>query len=235
MQGKAVHTGLRYEVVRSARRRTAAIRVAPEGVRVMVPQGVSQAWIDAWVKSKAHWIQTRQQQMSEQTEAFQVGLSQGGRLPFMGQELSVHWVTGSAARVTRVGDSLQLQLSSRSQKGVPQQVHALVTGWLKAQAQTELQQRLEHWQQVMGLRSTALKIKGFRRRWGSCDSRGTIALNWRLMMVPVALADYVIVHELAHLCHFNHSPDFWRLVASYLPQYKVLKADLHQRHALLYF
>lgn len=226
---------LRYEVVRSPRRRTAAIRIVPEGVRVLVPQGIDQAWVDAWVLSKADWIQTRQQQMETQTQAYRVILTQDGTLPFMGDELSLRWRSGTSGRCIRVGDSLQLQLSSRSKKTEAQQVHDLVVRWLKTQAQIYLQQRLDDWQQVTGLSPSALKIKGFRRRWGSCDSRGVIALNWRLIMVPPALADYVIVHELAHLSHFNHSPEFWRLVATHLPQFKALKADLHQRHALLYF
>ncbi|MGB0733987.1 MAG: M48 family metallopeptidase, partial [Pontibacterium sp.] len=87
----------------------------------------------------------------------------------------------------------------------------------------------------MGLYPNGLVVKSFKRRWGSCDGKGVIAINTKLALVPVSCIDYVLVHELAHLRHFNHSPRFWALVERYQPQYRYLKTVLNERHRVLAF
>ena len=83
------------------------------------------------------------------------------------------------------------------------------------------------------MRPARLAIRGQRTRWGSCTSRGTVSLNWRLVLLPSRLADYVIVHELCHLRHMNHSRRFWSLVASVIPDWAERRSELDAAQATL--
>ena len=89
-----------------------------------------------------------------------------------------------------------------------------------------LPQRTSFWAERMGLYPTKIRITSARRRFGSCSSEGHICYSWRLMQYPPEVIDYVVVHELAHLKHMNHSPAFYALVAKYLPDHKARRALL---------
>ena len=93
-------------------------------------------------------------------------------------------------------------------------------------AERILPRRTAFWSARMGLSPTQIRITSARRRFGSCSSEGHICYSWRLMQYPPEAIDYVIVHELAHLKHMNHSPAFYALVAKYLPDHKARRALL---------
>ena len=105
-------------------------------------------------------------------------------------------------------------------------LRALLESWYRGEAVTHLSDRVEHYSSRLGVRPSKVIVRGQRTRWGSCSGKGTVSLNWRLMMVPGALADYVVVHELCHLRHMNHSPRFWEMVGGIMPDYR------HRRHRL---
>lgn len=83
--------------------------------------------------------------------------------------------------------------------------------------------RVEFYHKVTGGTYTSITIRDQKSRWGSCSSRGTLSFNYRLVFAPPAVLDYVVVHELCHLTHMNHSKDFWNMVASVMPDYKTYK------------
>lgn len=86
--------------------------------------------------------------------------------------------------------------------------------------------RLAHYAPAYGIFFGRIFIRDQKTRWGSCSSRGNLNFNWRIAMLPPALADYVVVHELCHLIEFNHSPKFWALVGRAVPEYKQLRRHL---------
>ena len=98
--------------------------------------------------------------------------------------------------------------------------------YLKAAARQILPGKLERYAALMDAHPTHLSVTGAERRFGSCSSTGRICFSWRLMLYPEEAVDYVVVHELAHLRHMNHSADFYACIARYLPDYKERKAML---------
>ena len=128
----------------------------------------------------------------------------------------------SRGRVERRGADLRVSTASLGER----ELRALIERWYRREAATWLTGRVEHYSPQLGVRPSRVTIRGQRSRWGSCSGRGTVSLNWRLMMVPSALADYVVVHELCHLRHMDHSPRFWAMVASAIPDYR------QRRHSL---
>ena len=95
----------------------------------------------------------------------------------------------------------------------------LLEEWFRQQAARRLPRRLERFAAKLGVRPTRVSIRGQKTRWGSCSCKGEISLNWRLVLLPSDLTDYVLVHELCHLRHMDHSSRFWSLVATQVPDY----------------
>lgn len=98
-----------------------------------------------------------------------------------------------------------------------------------------LNDRLQFWSQAMGLKPSQVKFREQRTRWGSCSSKKIINLNWRLIVFAQEIIDYVIVHELAHLQHMDHSPRFWSLVETHIPDYKSIMKTLKESQYLVEF
>ena len=93
----------------------------------------------------------------------------------------------------------------------------------KNAARARFEARTAYYHAITGGHYTSITIRDQKTRWGSCSSRGTLSFNYRLIFAPPKVLDYVVVHELCHLTHMNHSKDFWNMVASVMPDYKVCK------------
>ncbi len=98
----------------------------------------------------------------------------------------------------------------------------------RSAARSRLENRVAYYHQFTGGKYTSVTIRDQKTRWGSCSSRGTLSFNYRLIFAPSEVLDYVVVHELCHLTHMNHSKDFWNMVASVMPEYKLHKKWLRE-------
>lgn len=92
--------------------------------------------------------------------------------------------------------------------------------WLHTEGMERFKSTIEKWAARMGISYGNITIRNQRTRWGSCSSKGNLNFNWRLLMMPQSVMDYVVVHELAHRREMNHSPRFWAIVEQYIPDYK---------------
>lgn len=101
-----------------------------------------------------------------------------------------------------------------------------IARFYKQNAKRILSQRAKTIADTMEVKLGAVRLSNAKSRWGSCSSSGLISFNWRLIMLPTRLIDYVLVHELAHLMHMNHSDRFWAMVGRYIPDYNILRKDL---------
>lgn len=109
----------------------------------------------------------------------------------------------------------------------------LLTRWVKRQAESYLIQRLNDLSQLTCLNFTSISVRGQKTRWGSCTSLKAISLNYKLIFLPEALVTHVLIHELCHTVHLNHSTRFWRLVAKFDPHWKAHSRSLrHEKHAI---
>ncbi len=130
------------------------------------------------------------------------------------------------SRVERKGDTLRVSVPDAP---APDReiLHKALEKWYRGQGKIHFAARIEHYLPLLGVQKPTLSIRGQRARWGSCSTSGRVSLNWRLMMAPQALADYVVVHELCHLRYMNHSPSFWSLVESIVPDYRQCRRRLN--------
>lgn len=206
-----------YQMVRSDRR-TISITVGRDGaVTVRAPLKTPEAEIRSFVEQKQAWIRQavqRQQEKRDAVPAFAVG----GSLPYLGGSLRLQ--TDKVRTPVEKDGILFLP-----QSGEPRR-HAL--RWLARQAESYLPQRVAYWAEIMQLKPSTLTLANPRTRWGSMKTDGSLRLNVALMHCPPALIDYVIVHELSHMRHMNHSPDFHAHTQRYLPDAKQRRAALKQ-------
>lgn len=111
--------------------------------------------------------------------------------------------------------------------------HAAIYSWFRARAKDILPDRIEIYGPRMGKMPKVVRIKSLRSKWGSCSSLGAINLRWELIMAPLFVLDYVVIHELAHLHFMHHRPSFWHFVARYCPEYLDAKRWLKNNMALV--
>ncbi|MBQ4493467.1 MAG: M48 family metallopeptidase [Elusimicrobiaceae bacterium] len=115
-----------------------------------------------------------------------------------------------------------------------QDLPTLVEEWSRAQAQQILPQKVAVWAQKMGVEYNNIVIKDQKTLWGSCSQKKNLNFSYRLIKMPLSIIDYLIVHELAHLIHFDHSPEFWACVGGYVPGYKEARKWLNtNRYAVM--
>ena len=112
------------------------------------------------------------------------------------------------------------------QSATPEQIRDVVQSWLQRQARRVFEERCKHFAQQLGVRYTKLSLSSAQTRWGSAGADGAIRLNWRLIHFAMAQIDYVVAHELAHLREMNHSPRFWDVVRSVMPDYERVRSTL---------
>lgn len=127
-------------------------------------------------------------------------------------------------RVVRHRDRIRIEVSEAREETVRE----LLCGWYREMAGTLLGDRLAHLSLRVGRQPRKLRIGAQRSRWGSCSAGGTVSLNWRLLLLPSEVVDYVLVHELCHLVHLDHSRAFWALVEAHCPDYRSQRTRLRE-------
>lgn len=227
---------IEYEIVRSRRRRK-TIEISLDhgsGVRVMVPLDASPGYIRQVVLKRADWIVRRSSEQAKLPK--RRSLVGGESLPYLGREIRLHVEPTSARRASLKFESgclhvkVPVHLDGEQRRST---IEAALVRWYRERAQETLAARTEVWSKRVGRKPSGILIRDQRRRWGSCSTDGTIRYNWRLVMAPPALLDYVVVHELVHLRVRNHSPVFWAEVTKLMPDCKERRAALKAASARL--
>ena len=221
-----------YRLQRSPRRRTVALAVDPErGLVVYCPRRFAQSRLDALLRRKARWILEKIAQADRQRALHRpTRWLPGARLPLQGADYPLEVRrTGRARTLSLEDERLCLTLPAHLQAPLDEAALRghILAGYL-ALARETLLRRVEHFQPLVGVAPRTVRIKSQKKRWGSCSAKGALNFNWRLVLAPLAVMDYVIVHELCHLLHLDHSPRFWRRVAAVLPGYRAQQAWLRE-------
>ena len=208
---------LPYRIRRSDRARRARIVVRAEGVEVVVPTRASLRRVEPFVAERRPWIERTLRRLREAERAIEPArLEHGGEVRYLGRrlELRVSVEEGRArARVRQRGGTLEVTVG-RPGRGP---VRSALEAWYRRQARAEVGRRLDAACARAGRGYARLSIRGQRTRWASCSSSGAMSFNWRLLLAPEAVLDYVVEHEVAHLDVADHSPRFWALLEQRCP------------------
>lgn len=209
-------------------RRTIGFSISREGLSVTAPRRVSEREIGRALESKSGWILSKLDAWAAKPARPSLALETGACLPWLGGELELD-IRGEGVRTTvrHAGDRLVLkadpsltgELRSRTLTGALQRFY-------KREGEALMAPKVEAYAAALGKPVRKVIVRDQKRRWGSCASDATIRLNWRLMGFPEDLIDYVCAHEAAHLVEANHSPAYWRVVESLMPDWQARRARM---------
>lgn len=233
------HCEIAYEFNRS-QRRTIGLSVGPDGLSVRAPRHTPMHEVEALLHSKAAWVldklQRARARAGELAQA-KTTWANGADIRFLGHRVCLQLdPTHSFAQVGAVleppadgaPDRVATLRLGLSQNASETQIRDAVQAWLMRQAKRVFAERLNHFAPQLGVGYQTLRLSNASTRWGSASADGTIRLNWRLIHLPMDMVDYVVVHELSHLRHMDHSPQFWGVVAGVLPDHKQRRRALRQ-------
>jgi hypothetical protein len=224
--------------LRRARRRTIGFVVGEEGLSVSAPKWVSVADVESALREKARWIVRKlheQQERQRRLAQSRVDWRDGASVPFLGEPVIVLLDPRTTGAVLQAADGtlpgvprLTLHVGLPHTAGAAQ-IREAVQSWLQRQARRVFEERCRHFAERLQVRWTRLALSSAQTRWGSASADGSIRLNWRLVHFALPTIDYVVAHELAHLRHMDHSPRFWDVVRSVVPDYEARRGGLREQ------
>ncbi len=199
-----------FSVRRSARARRVRVGVTTDGgIEVVLPLRAPARMAAEAVVELRPWIDRR---LADAARDRATIAARGDTVPYLGAELRLVPEPGRA-RVRREGDVLRVPAAEGARRDALER-------WYRRRARAEIAPRLDAAVAALGRSYTKLTIRGQRTRWGSCSSTGAMSFNWRLLLAPAEVLDYVVWHEACHLVAMDHSPRFWALVATCMPGYE---------------
>ena len=194
-------------------RRSVSLEIRGKGeLIVRAPLRLAHSCILDIVRKKAEWIKEKQQHMKTRE------IPSANEKYFLGQKLNVITVSGEKASVSFDENNLFITMPQH------RTVQALLSRWYKTKTLEIVLSRAVRLANEFGLGFTKVSISTASRRWGSCNKKGHITFSFRLVMLPLEVVDYIIIHELAHLVELNHSKRFWATVHKMMPEY-----ELHEK------
>jgi hypothetical protein len=213
---------LHYELERR-QRRTVGLKITATGLVIHAPKRISQTHLESLIVLKADWIRKKLATLAE-NKIPNLQWQTGEQLLLLGNPITLaieHDIRSKA--IDYEPGVLKLAMPNHHDEAA---VSRKVLQWYKKQALTDFARRLELFSAKLGVALPKLFLSNAQSRWGSCNSRKEIRLNWRLLQAPPHIINYVVCHELAHLKEMNHSAKFWAVVASIYPDYKSAEKEL---------
>jgi len=220
-----------YLLVRNPRSRHVRMSLTPEGLRVSAPTRLPQSEVDRAVASKERWLLRHSDMLVPRPP---VHLLDGMALPFLDGEVELGVRAASRASVRFRPEEGRIAVAVPPLPHAPDQVRQQVERGYRGVAREWFTWACGHFGPQVGARPEAISVRDPRTRWGSCSARGAVSFSWRLMMAPARVAEYVVVHELAHLVHLDHSPAFWDLVDRVRPGHRAPSAWLRDHGGWLW-
>jgi len=221
--------GLRVEVVRSVRR-TAALHIIGSDLQVRVPEHVGDERVAAFLQRKRPWIRSKVAEIRLLPPPRNKELVSGESFPYLGRHYRLKIQEGHQVGVCLSGGYLKATIRPTEQGEQREaRIQQYLQNWYRSRALERLKEKANRYSQQIGVTPAGVSVRNFKSRWGSCDKKGQVVFNWNIIKAPHAIADYVVVHELCHLIHPNHSKEFWQLVGRHDSAYAEHRQWLKER------
>ncbi len=228
---------IEYTVIKTSRRKTIGITVSPDNkVSVIAPYSISDKDIESIVTRKTKWIKSKikfnkqvkhpykpKEYVSGESFSY-LGRNYRLRIIHDGEDSGVRLISGYF--IIDVGDIFD-------QQSISSIVKLRLENWYKEKALTKFTERVKLYSKHINIKCTSINVKTFKIRWGSCTSTGNLTFNWKIIMAPISVIDYVVIHELCHLKYHNHSKAYWSLLERIIPNYRERKDWLRVNGSLL--
>ena len=221
-------TNISFEVI-FRKRKTIQIAIDPPNkITVTAPNIMTKEQVLKFVESKGRWI-IKKLKYLETLDYSNINKEfvDGELFLYLGKEYSLQIIEDPKIMVAEVkltDDKLILKVRNNNS----QEIRSILELWYKSKADEVIRSRVRYYQKYFDKEPSRIKIKEQKRRWGSCTYKDELLFNWRCVMADLDALDYVVVHEMCHMVQKNHSKDYWKVVASVMPDYKVQKKYLKE-------
>lgn len=232
-------TKIKYEIRRGKRKKTVGLVVQPNAlVIVLSPQFLSEEMIRQIVRKRAGWIIRQQEKIKKLKADYpEKEFVSGESFLYLGRQYRLKVIRSSDKKNThcrlengRLYIAIDREIEGKEASGV---VKEKLIEWYRAKAEAKIRDRIRRYTQTIRKRPVKILIRDQVKRWGSCSNSGVLRFNWKVIMAPLSVLDYVITHELCHLIIKNHSDKFWNKLGSIIPDYKKKRQWLKENSFLL--
>ena len=226
--------GTRIFVQRTARKKSIALSIRDGTIVILAPRHIPNQEIQELITTNTDWIRAKLSQHAETKRRTERAFVDGERFLYLGEEYPLKVFEGRRA-IAELADGC-FNIHAR-RTPIPERrarsIRAAFLRWYKSEAETVITKRVAFYGSIIGRTPNRISFRDYKSMWGKCDAEGNITFNWKLVMAPEPILDYVVVHEMSHLQHLNHSKVFWQCVESVLSDYKARRKWLKENGSLL--
>ncbi|MBA4349104.1 MAG: M48 family peptidase [Thermodesulfovibrio sp.] len=230
---------IKFNIKRGKRKKTVALQIQPNStVVVLSPYFLDKDKIKEIVRKRARWIIQKQEKIKKlNAEMPKKEFVSGESFPYLGREYRLKVIKSEDEKCGHcklMSGRFYVEINNKFSGRVASKiVKENLLEWYIERAKEKINERVQRYSKLIGIIPQKIIIRNQEKRWGSCSHSGVLRFNWKAIMAPLSVLDYVIVHELCHLIHQNHSPDFWGKVESIISSYKDKRSWLKENSFLL--
>ena len=212
-----VDNELSIQVVRSRRRRkTSSIIISNGIVKVVVPDQISDFTIKELINKRIPWIRKKLKDELNITPAIVKNYVDGESFTYLGNNYKLKSFVRNISFVKVSSDYINVSLPKKSKENIK----GLLERWYKEKAIEILTEKTNRYAKIIGVSPTAVSVGDYKSKWGSCSIEGKISYNWKIIIAPSRVLEYIVIHELCHMLEHNHSKEYWRHVNTYCKDFK---------------
>ena len=207
------------DVIRTNRVRSVSIYLEGEIVKMRVPKSLSEKRIREFITKRTPWIKTKLKEVSERPLVKSKEYVSGEMLSYLGRTYRLKVTHGNETSIKLKGRFFSATVL-KADKTAQETIRSMLISWYRQHAETGLSKKTEYLAGIIGVQPNSITVKDYKSRWGSCSNRGDITYNWKVILAPQPIIDYVVVHELCHMLEHNHSSRYWKHVERYASDWR---------------
>ena len=207
-----------FETIRTDRVKSASIDVEDNLVKVTVPKNLSDERIEELIKGRILWIKQKLALQATAIISKPKEYVDGEAFAYLGRNYRLKCANGSEESVKL--KSGYLNVTTKNGKRNSEHIKVAIEQWYRTKALSRLIDKTRRYSAILKVEPTSINLKDYKAMWGSCSPKGVVSYNWRIILAPHKIVDYIVVHELCHLIEPNHSSKYWKQVMSVIPDYE---------------
>ena len=212
------------EIIRTDRSKSASIEVIDGIVNVIVPQSISEKRIEDLIKARTTWIRQKLKLQASVVVPKAKEYVNGESFTYLGRNYRLKCVKSATGDVKLKNGYLNVPVADAMREAkLTGFLRTALEQWYFSKALEKLKEKTKRYSEILGVKPISVSIKEYKSRWGSCSTNGEVTYNWRIIIAPHHIVDYIVVHELCHLLEHNHGPKYWKHVESVVPDYRICR------------
>jgi len=208
---------LSVAVTRTKRIKTVSIKIVDGSVYATVPDKMSSFRISELIKKRKLWIKRKLIEESKIVISKPKEYVSGESFTYLGKNYRLKVISNSQSDVKLIGGYIEVGVPKKLKKNT---IRESLLEWYQTHAIERLTEKTKRYAKIIGVSPKIISVRDYKSQWGSCSRDSKISYNWRLIIAPHNIVDYVVVHELCHLLEFNHTKNYWRHVSNNFREYK---------------